>query len=40
VFPYVALAPEGSVSLKPFTHIQAWITRMKALPNFLPMPGV
>jgi glutathione S-transferase len=40
VFPYVALAPEGSVSLKPFANIQSWVTRMKALPNFLPMPGV
>jgi glutathione S-transferase len=40
VFPYVALAPEGGVSLEPYAHIRAWISRVKALPHFLPMPGV
>lgn len=40
VLPYVALAPEGGVSLAPYVHIQAWIMRFKALPNFLPMPGI
>ncbi len=40
VFPYVALAPEGGVSLQPFANIEAWIKRMKALPNFLAMPGI
>lgn len=40
VFPYVALAPEGGVSLEPYPNIRAWIGRVKALPNFLPMPGV
>jgi glutathione S-transferase len=32
VFPYVALAP--------YPNIRAWITRIKSLPNFLPMPGL
>jgi glutathione S-transferase len=40
VFPYVALAPEGSVSLQPYPHIRDWIARIKSLPNFVPMPGV
>lgn len=40
VFPYVALAPEGGVSLEPYGNIRSWIARIKALPNFLPMPGV
>lgn len=40
VFPYVALAPEGGVTLEPYLHIRAWIDRIKALPGFLPMPGV
>jgi len=40
VFPYVALAPEGGVSLEPYGSIRSWIARVKALPNFLPMPGV
>lgn len=40
VFPYVALAPEGGVTLEPYPHIRAWIARIKALPGFRPMPGV
>lgn len=40
VFPYVALAPEGSISLADFPNIQQWIARIKALPRFLPMPGI
>lgn len=40
VFPYVALAPEGGVSLADYPHIRAWIARVKALPGFVPMPGV
>lgn len=40
VLPYVALAPEGGVALDDFPHIRAWIARVKALPGFVPMPGV
>ena len=40
VLPYVALAPEGGVSLSDFPHIRGWIERVKALPGFVPMPGV
>lgn len=40
VFPYVALAHEGGVSLQLRPHIQAWIARIKALPGFTPMPGL
>lgn len=40
VFPYVALAPEGGVSLEPYPNIRAWIARVKALPGFTGMPGV
>ena len=40
VFPYVALSHEGGVSLDPYPNIEAWIARIKALPRFLPMPGV
>ncbi|WP_298623338.1 glutathione S-transferase family protein [uncultured Zoogloea sp.] len=40
VLPYVALAPEGGVSLGDVPHIRAWIARVKALPGFAPMPGV
>jgi len=40
VLPYVALAPEGGVSLSDFPHIRAWIARVKALPGFVPMPGM
>lgn len=39
VYPYVALAPEGGVDLRPYPHIAAWIERIKALPGYLAMPG-
>ncbi|WP_028312335.1 glutathione S-transferase family protein [Derxia gummosa] len=40
VFPYVALAPEGGVSLEPWPNVRAWIGRIKALPGFVGMPGI
>jgi len=40
VFPYVALAAEGGISLTPYANILRWIDRVKALPGFLSMPGV
>jgi glutathione S-transferase len=40
VFPYVALCPEGGVDLSGYKHIAQWMQRIKALPNFIGMPGV
>lgn len=40
LYPYVALAHEGSIDLTPYTHIQAWIKRIQALPNYIAMPGL
>ncbi|MBS0614266.1 MAG: glutathione S-transferase [Proteobacteria bacterium] len=40
VFPYVALSHEGGVSLDGYPQVRAWIGRVKALPGFVPMPGV
>ena len=39
-FPYVALAPEGNLLLDGYAGIQAWISRIKALPGFVGMPGI
>jgi glutathione S-transferase len=39
-FPYTALAGEGGISLQPYSHIRAWIERVKKLPRFIPMPGI
>ncbi|MEN2752182.1 glutathione S-transferase [Psychrobacter sp. FBL11] len=39
-FPYVALSEEGGVSLKPYPAITDWIERIKALPDFVSMPGI
>jgi len=39
-FPYAALAPEGRVLLDPYPHVRAWIGRVKALPGYVPMPGL
>ena len=38
VYPYVALAPEGSVDLTPYTHIARWMKRIEGLPGYLPKP--
>ena len=40
VFPYVALAAEGGISLADYPHLRAWLERVGNLPNFLAMPGV
>jgi glutathione S-transferase len=38
--PYIALSHDGGVPLEPYPNIRAWIARMKALPNFIAMPGI
>lgn len=40
VFPYIALAPDGKISLDPYPHILAWIERVKQLPGYIPMVGL
>ncbi|SFH74516.1 glutathione S-transferase [Albimonas pacifica] len=37
-YSYIAHAPEGAVSLAPYPRIRAWLGRIEALPNFIPMP--
>lgn len=39
-FPYVALAPDGKISLEPYPHVVGWIKRIKQLPGYVDMPGV
>jgi len=38
IYSYVAVAPEGEVALEPYPAIGAWLGRVEALPNFIPMP--
>jgi glutathione S-transferase len=40
VFPYVALAPMGNISLAPYPAVLAWIARFKSLPHFVPIAGL
>lgn len=40
VFPYVALAPNGKISLKPYPHVLDWIDRVKHLPGFVGMLNI
>ena len=40
VFPYVALAPEGRVTLDDYPAIGRWLLRVRALPGFAAMPGI
>lgn len=39
-YPYVALAPEGGISLEPYPSVRAWIKRFAALPAYQTMPGL
>jgi len=39
-FPYVALAPDGSVALDPYPSIRIWMRAIRALPGFIEMPGI
>lgn len=36
-YSYIAHAPEGGVDLAPYPHIQAWLARIEAQPNFVAM---
>ena len=36
-YSYIAHAPEGDVSLQPYPHIRAWLTRIEQLPGFVSM---
>ncbi len=38
--PYVAIGHEGGVPLTPYPAVRAWVERVKALPGFIPMPGL
>lgn len=40
VFPYIALAADGKISLEPYPNIVAWCDRIKQLPRFVEMPGI
>ena len=37
VFPYVFLAPDGQIDLSSYSHVLAWIYRVKQLPGFIAM---
>jgi glutathione S-transferase len=37
MYSYTAHADEGGVSLAPHGHIRAWLSRVEALPHFVPM---
>ncbi|TQV82294.1 glutathione S-transferase family protein [Denitrobaculum tricleocarpae] len=36
-YSYIAHAPEGNVTLEPYPNLRAWLTRIEALPGFVPM---
>jgi glutathione S-transferase len=37
MYSYTAHAPEGNVSLEPYPAVRDWLTRIEALPRFVPM---
>jgi len=38
LYSYLVSAPEGNVDLAPHRNIRPWLTRIEALPGFVPMP--
>ncbi len=36
-YSYIAHAPEGNVSLTPYSHLRDWLARIEGLPRFVPM---
>lgn len=38
-YAYIAHAPEGGISLEPYPRLRAWLQRIEALPNFVPLPA-
>lgn len=40
VFPHVALAPDGNVSLDPYPALRLWLRAIRSLPGFIEMPGI
>jgi glutathione S-transferase len=39
-YPYLALAPEGSIDIGAYPNIVAWFQRIRALPGYVSMPGM
>lgn len=39
MYTYTAHAPEGDISLEPYSNIRRWVSRIEALPHFVPMPS-
>ena len=39
-FPYVALAPDGGISLDPYPSVRLWLRAIRALEHFIEMPGI
>lgn len=36
-YTYIAHAPEGNVGLDEYPHVRSWLSRIEALPGFVPM---
>jgi len=36
-YSYIAHAPEGGISLRPYANIRQWLSNVEALPGFVPM---
>jgi glutathione S-transferase len=39
LYAYVARAPEGGITLEEYPALRAWLSRIEALPGFVPMPS-
>ena len=38
VYPYLAMADEGGLDLAPYSHLNTWFARIRALPGYVDLP--
>ncbi|WP_241547910.1 glutathione S-transferase family protein [Leptospira stimsonii] len=40
MYPYIALASEGKIDVRPFPNVCDWLKRIEDLPGYVSMPGI
>lgn len=38
-YPYVAMAHEGKIDIKPYANVDRWVSDIESLPGYIPYPG-
>ncbi|MEM7797908.1 MAG: glutathione S-transferase family protein [Chloroflexota bacterium] len=38
-YPYVAMAHEGKIDIRPYANVDRWVSDIETLPGYIPYPG-